>query len=136
MININGGCHCGEIKFEATVNEEKVILCHCSDCQTLSGTAFRSVVMSKPDGLVFTKGTPKEYVKIAESGNQRAQGFCQNCGSAIYATSVDTINRVYGIRVGCVEQRNELIPSCQIWCRSSVPWIKEIADLPSFDTVP
>jgi hypothetical protein len=136
MININGGCHCGEIEFDAIVDENKVILCHCIDCQKLSGTAFRSVVISEPNGFTLTKGVIKEYVKVAESGNQRAQGFCQNCGSALYATSVDKLNRVYGIRAGSVEQRNELRPKFQIWCRSSVPWIKEIADLPTFDTIP
>lgn len=136
MKKINGGCHCGELAFEAVVDENKVILCHCSDCQKLSGTAFRSVVMSVTQGLTFTKGKAKEYVKIAESGNPRAQGFCQDCGSAIYATSVEKSNRVYGIRVGSIEQRNELMPSSQIWCRSSVPWLSEINEIPTFSTIP
>ena len=136
MININGGCHCGEVEFEAVVDENKVMLCHCIVCQKLSGTAFRSVVISEPNGLTLTKGKAKEYIKIAESGNERAQGFCQNCGSALYATSVDKENRVYGIRAGCVEQRNELTPTCQIWGRSSVPWLNKIADLPTFETIP
>lgn len=135
-MHINGSCHCGEITFEAEVDENKVMLCHCLDCQKLSGTAFRTVVVSEPNGLTFTKGKTKEYVKVAESGNQRAQGFCQDCGSAIYATSVNTSNRVYGIRAGCIEQRNLLLPKSQIWCRSSVPWLKEINNIPAFDTVP
>ena len=29
-------------------------------------------------------GKPKEYVKTAESGGKRAQGFCPDCGTAIY----------------------------------------------------
>ena len=136
MMQINGGCHCGEIEFEAEVDENKVIICHCLDCQRLSGTAFRSVVVSEPDGVKFTKGKVKEYIKIAESGNQRAQGFCENCGSALYATSVEPLNRVYGIRAGCIEQRNLLTPKNQIWCRSAVPWLKDIADIPMFHTIP
>ncbi|WP_353615510.1 GFA family protein [Colwellia sp. PAMC 21821] len=136
MMHINGSCHCGEITFEAEVDENKVKICHCNDCQKLSGTAFRSVAVSEPNSFIFTKGKTKEYVKVAENGNQRAQGFCQHCGSAIYATSVDTLNRVYGIRVGCIEQRDLLVPKSQIWCRSAVPWINEIATIPAFDTVP
>jgi len=136
MMHINGSCHCGEITFEAEVDENKVLLCHCHDCQKLSGTAFRSVVVSEPDGLTFTKGKPKEYVKVAESGNHRAQGFCQNCGSAIYATSVDPSNRVYGIRAGCIDQRDILVPKSQIWFSSAVPWLNEIKHIPAFDTVP
>lgn len=136
MIHINGSCHCGEITFEAEVDENKVILCHCLDCQKLSGTAFRSVVISEPNGLTFTKGKTKEYIKVAESGNKRAQGFCQNCGSAIYATSEEPTNRVYGIRAGCIEQRNLLIPKSQIWHNSAVPWLDEISNIPAFETTP
>lgn len=136
MINITGGCHCGEISFEAQIDPNKVMICHCNDCQKLSGTAFRSIVISEPNGLTFTKGKTKEYIKIAESGNHRAQGFCQNCGSALYATSVEQENRIYGIRLGTVDQRNELIPSCQIWHRSSAPWLSTINNIPAFETTP
>ncbi|XQW86910.1 GFA family protein [Thalassotalea piscium] len=135
-MHINGGCHCGEITFEAEVDENKVMLCHCNDCQKISGTAFRSVVVSEPDGIVFTKGKPKEYIKVAESGNRRAQGFCQQCGSSLYATSEEPTNRVYGIRAGCLEQRDQLVPKSQIWFRSAVPWLKEIKNIPAFDTTP
>ncbi|MGB2742216.1 MAG: GFA family protein [Cognaticolwellia sp.] len=135
-MHITGSCHCGEITFEAEVDENKVLLCHCHDCQKLSGTAFRSVVVSEPEGLTFTKGKPKEYVKVADSGNHRAQGFCQNCGSAIYATSEDTSNRVYGIRAGCIDQRDILVPKSQIWYSSAVPWLNEVTNIPAFDTVP
>lgn len=136
MINITGGCHCGEVTFQASVDPKKVLICHCSDCQKLSGSTFRSVVMSQANGVTFTKGEAKEYIKVAESGNQRAQGFCSNCGSALYATSVEKTNRVYGIRVGVVDQRNELIPHFQIWHRSAVPWLNKLNSLPAFDTVP
>ena len=61
----------------------------------ISGAPFRTVVMSMPDAVTFTGATPKEYIKIAESGNQRAQGFCANCGTALYATSVGEGERIY-----------------------------------------
>ena len=43
-MHIDGGCHCGNISYEAEIDPEKVIVCHCTDCQELSGTAFRTVV--------------------------------------------------------------------------------------------
>ncbi|WDE08902.1 GFA family protein [Thalassomonas viridans] len=135
-MKITGGCHCGELKYQARIDPDKVLICHCTDCQQLSGTAFRTVVVSEPDGLIFTRGQAKEYIKTAESGNKRAQGFCANCGSAIYATSADKSNRIYGIRVGSVHQRNELVPSSQIWCRSSVPWLEQLPDMTEYETVP
>ena len=43
-MRIEGGCHCGFIKYEGDADPEKTAICHCTDCQTLSGSAFRTVV--------------------------------------------------------------------------------------------
>ncbi|WP_331497935.1 GFA family protein [Pseudoalteromonas sp.] len=101
-MQITGRCHCGEVTYQAQVDENKVFNCHCTDCQIISGAPFRTVVMSMPDAVTFTGATPKEYIKIAESGNQRAQGFCANCGTALYATSVGEGERIYGLRLGAL----------------------------------
>jgi len=135
-MKINGSCHCGKITFEADIDPNKVRICHCIDCQKLSGTAFRTTVMSEPNGVTFITGSAKEYIKIAANGNRRAQGFCPDCGSSLYATTENKKNRIYGIRVGTLEQRNELTPRFQIWCRSAFPWLQSINSLPAFETSP
>lgn len=33
MNTYTGGCHCGAVRFEATVSLEKVIECNCSHCE-------------------------------------------------------------------------------------------------------
>ncbi len=40
-MKVDGGCHCGAIKIEAEADPEKTQVCHCTDCQTATGTAFR-----------------------------------------------------------------------------------------------
>ena len=132
-MKINGQCHCGDIVYTAEIDETKVVSCHCSDCQEMSSGPFRSAVISLPNSVIFSAGKPKEYVKIAESGNKRAQGFCGNCGTSLYATSVDGSDKVYGLRIGAIKQREQLTPKAQIWCRSSVPWLKKLSDIAAFD---
>src|SRR5688500_4353388 len=80
-MKIDGGCHCGSIQYEAQIDPQHVVICHCTDCQTLSGTAFRTVVRAPGPGFRITRGTPKKYVKTAESGNKRVQAFCADCGT-------------------------------------------------------
>ncbi|BDF95302.1 MULTISPECIES: GFA family protein [Pseudoalteromonas] len=135
-MQITGRCHCGEVTYTAEVDENKVINCHCTDCQIIASAPFRTVVISHPNAVTFTAAAPKEYIKIAESGNKRAQGFCGNCGTSLYATSVGEGDKVYGLRLGAVEQREQLIPKAQIWCRSSPSWLKEINNIKGFETVP
>jgi hypothetical protein len=135
-MKVTGSCHCGSIEFEANVDAEKILICHCNDCQKLSGTSFRTVAMSEVNGLTYIKGRAKEYIKTAESGNRRAQGFCGHCGSSLYATNESPIDRIYGIRIGVLDQRHSLKPSSQIWCNASVKWLNQLNSIPTFDTVP
>ena len=65
-------------------------------------------------------GQPKLYVKTAESGAQRVQAFCADCGSPIYATSAGEGPKVFGIRLGTASQRQELAPARQFWAAFGV----------------
>lgn len=129
-MKIDGKCHCGFITYEAEIDPEKVGICHCTDCQTLSGTAFRTLVMVPDDDFTILSGEPKIYVKTGESGAKREQSFCPECGSPFYSTSVGDGPKVYNIRLGTVRQRDELMPKFQYWSRSALHW------LPDLDTVP
>ncbi|RVA60582.1 GFA family protein, partial [Mesorhizobium sp. M7A.F.Ca.CA.001.08.1.1] len=95
-MRIDGGCHCGAITYEAEVDPEKTTICHCTDCQQLTGTAFRLTVPAPESNYRITKGTPKVYIKIVASGAKRTQAFCADCGSHLYATSVGDGPKVYG----------------------------------------
>jgi hypothetical protein len=129
-MQIDGACHCGHITFRAQIDPEEVLICHCTDCQTLSGTAFRVVAFTSVDGFELVTGTPKIYVKIADSGNEREQAFCPECGTPLYASSVGGGPRRYGVRVGAVRQRAELVPKKQFWCRSEQAWVGDVGKLP------
>jgi hypothetical protein len=125
-MQIDGGCHCGSIKYEAEVDPSKVVICHCTDCQTLSGSAFRTVVQALPGTFRLISGTPKVYVKTGESGNKREQTFCADCGSPIYSAAPGPEPKVVGLRVGTIRQRDRLVPGDQYWFRSSQAWLRDL----------
>jgi hypothetical protein len=129
-MKVTGSCHCGAIAYEAVVNPNSVRICHCTDCQRLTGTAFRAGIPSLPGTFMLKWGTPKIYIKTAESGTGRAHGFCPDCGTPIYATSTEPNPQVYGLRVGGIDQRAEFGPPArQIWCRSALPWSMNISGI-------
>jgi len=127
-MNIDGSCHCGKISYEAEINPDKVILCHCTDCQTISGAPYRANVPVAPD-RVKLRGQPKTYLKTADSGNKLVLTFCPDCGSALYSARMDN-PVVLNLRLGAVRQRAQLIPKAQFWCRSAMPWAMDISDIP------
>ena len=132
-MKVDGACHCGQITFTAEVDPERTFVCHCTDCQVISGTAFRVVVRTPEENFELLTGAPKTYVKTAESGALRAQTFCGDCGTPLYATSVDDGPKQFGLRVGCLKQRDRLVPGRQFWTRSALAWLSRLAALPATD---
>lgn len=129
-MKIDGACHCGQITFEAEVDPEKTSICHCTDCQALSGAPYRASVPAARDQFRVLTGEPAIYVKVAESGNKRAQAFCPRCGSPIYATAFGDPTAILNIRVGTIRQREEFSPKRQIWTRSRQPWTTDLSAIP------
>ena len=127
-MRIDGGCHCGKITYEADIDPDKAGLCHCTDCQTLTSSAFSLFVPVAKENF-HLRGEPRVYVKTAESGNRRAQAFCPECGTRIYA-SAEKDPLVFNLRLGTVRQRAALSPRAQIWCRSALPWVNGLSSVP------
>ena len=128
-MDVTGRCQCGAITYKASVDPEKVTLCHCTDCQIFSGSAYRAAVPAPAQTFKLLSGQPKIYIKTAESGNKRAQAFCANCGSAIYASAVSD-TPFYSLRVGALDQRASLPPRRQIWCQSALSWSASLEGIP------
>ena len=129
-MQVEGACHCGQITFEAEIDPDQVRICHCADCQMLSGSAFRVSAPAAEASFRLLSGTPKLYVKTADSGAQRVQAFCADCGTQIYSTSVAGDDRTFGIRMGTLAQRARLVPKGQLWCRSRLPWLPTLPGTP------
>ena len=127
-MKIEGSCHCGKIGYQAEINPARVIICHCADCQTISGAPFRAAVSVKAENFKLS-GQPKTYVKTADSGNKVALSFCADCGTALYSGALEN-PVVFNLRLGAVKQRAELTPQAQFWCRSAMPWVMDISRLP------
>ena len=130
-MKVHGSCHCGRIALEAELDPAKVGVCHCTDCQALSGSAFTVYAQVPREGFRLLRGEPRIYVKTAESGNRRAQAFCGECGSRLWAAA-EKDTPVYNLRVGTLRERAELRPQTQLWCRSSMPWLGELGAVPKF----
>ena len=128
IMHIEGACHCGAISFTAEVDPSRVMVCHCTDCQILSGSPFRAVAPA-PIETFKLQGEPRLYIKTAESGTKRIQAFCPACGTPLYSTAVENSKQVV-LRLGSLKQRAELTPVLQIWQRSSLSWANNLSNIP------
>jgi len=134
-MKISGGCFCGYITYEATVDPDRIGICHCTDCQTFSGSAFRTGALASKDNFRLLTGKPKIYVKTAQSGARRAQAFCPECGTNLYSSAAED-PQVFSIRTATARQRDQLVPTAQIWCRSAQAWAMDLDQMKKFPEQP
>jgi hypothetical protein len=81
-MNIDGQCHCGRVTYQAEIDPAQVSICHCTDCQTLTGSPYRVTVICSEAQVRITGQAPKIYAKTGDNGRTRYQHFCGD-GSAI-----------------------------------------------------
>ena len=122
-MHIDGACHCGKVSYEAEVDPERVIICHCTDCQTISGAPYRVNVGVLTKNITL-KGEAKTYAKRGDSGEWLTTAFCGECGAALYSSKEGA--PAMWLRMGTVRQRAELPPKMQGYCRSALPWSMDI----------
>ena len=135
-MQVQGQCYCGAIAYEAQVEPGTATVCHCTDCQAHSGSAFRTNIPAPAAGFRLTRGTPRPYIKTAASGNRRVLAFCDVCGSSLYACAADN-PQTYSLRLGTITQKHELgTPQRQIWTRRRLAWVTLPEDIDAFDGQP
>ena len=128
-MQVHGSCHCANIRYEAVVDPEQTTICHCTDCQKLTGSAYRVSVPAHEGSFRLLAGEPRIYVKTGDNGARRAQAFCPDCGSPLFTYDVDD-PAIHGLRVGCIAERKALVPRQQKWCGSALGWTENLAGMP------
>src|SRR5438067_8553837 len=103
-MKVQGRCHCGEITYEAEVEPGSVNVCHCRDCQMLTGSAFRANIAAPAERFCILTGKPREYVKVTDSGARRVHAFCGSCGSPVYSCAPQD-PKTYSLRLGALSEQ-------------------------------
>ena len=133
-MKVDGSCHCGNITYDAEINPDRVVICHCTDCQTFSSAPYRVSVIRVRWENFRLHGAPKIYSKTGGSGRKILVAFCGDCGSALYSTSEG--GERLNLRIGAIKQRHALIPRAQGFCRSAMPWATNIDGIPKIPDPP
>ncbi|HVI23882.1 MAG TPA: GFA family protein [Myxococcales bacterium] len=76
----SGSCHCGNVRYEATMTLDKVMECNCSICGRIG--AMRAFVPATEFKLLSGEDSLKDY----QFGKQHLHHmFCKNCGIHTFA---------------------------------------------------
>jgi hypothetical protein len=135
-MKVEGHCHCGAIAYEADVEPGTINICHCGDCQMLTGSVFRANIQAPAHSFRFIRGEPRQYIKTGDTGAKRVHAFCETCGGPVYSSAAEN-PQSYSLRIGALKQRYELgVPRQQIWTKRRFSWLSRLLDVPEVDGQP
>ena len=131
-----GGCQCGVISYELLGPPITLYRCHCTDCQTASGSAFGMSMWVKKDDFKLTSGILKSFVRIADSNAKVESFFCGSCGVRIYAKAAVLESEHIVLKPGTLQDTDDLRPSADIWIESKQEWFELPTDTKHFQGQP
>lgn len=119
---LTGGCQCGALRYEIRAEPLTVYVCHCTECQHQSGSAFGMSVMVPRPAFVYTKGNPRRWKRVADSGRAIESDMCESCG--VRPVNHPSANdKVSIVKPGTLDDTRWLHPVGHIWTKSAQPWV-------------
>ena len=118
---LTGSCLCGAIQYSVDAEVKELRACHCKSCQKVSGAQGTVNAILPSSVFKITRGQPKRYTTVADSGRTLNRYFCGECGSAIYSQREATPEMVV-VRAGSMDNAGDMKVTAHIWTTSKRPW--------------
>jgi hypothetical protein len=123
LLPMIGGCCCGAIRYEITSFPLLLYACHCTNCQSASGSAFALNMPVATKGFRVVTGEPKGWHHLSPSGAEVASWFCGDCGSRIYGSRKSRPESI-NLRAGTLDDTTWLVPAAHMFMKSAQSWVQ------------
>lgn len=117
-----GGCLCGEVRYEVADLPDSAYLCHCRSCQRAHAAPYAALVIVPPANVRVTAGTPARYERTSDSGNMTFREFCPRCGSHLFSGNT-AFDQFMSVKVMTLDEPNRVEPGRHVWVESAVDWV-------------
>jgi hypothetical protein len=131
---MTGGCLCGAVRYRAAGTPDFQGLCHCRDCQRLSGGGHVGF-MCFPTGRVTIEGQTLAHKGVGGSGQPADRHYCPQCLSQLFGFT-DVLPGKTNIYAGSLDDNSQFEPTFAIFVRSRPPWDRSSQSLQCFETLP
>ena len=130
-----GGCACGEIRYALEGEPLAVTICHCTQCQQQSGSAFSMSMIVPRDRFRLLAGAPSTFETQADSGASKDCVFCPTCGVRLY-NALSSMPATINVKPGTLDDTSGIEPKLEVWCSSKQDWLELPERRPRFGQNP
>ena len=123
MAKLDGSCLCGKVTYSCATEPVATAVCHCTDCQKQTGTAFSVIVAVPREALRVEGDSLASFTTVGtDSGQNVSRQFCRECSSPITSLA-DAMPQLAFIKAGTLHDTSWLEPQMHVWCDSAQPWV-------------
>lgn len=119
-----GGCACGAVRYRLSSPPLFVHCCHCTNCQTETGSAFVINALIEHDRVELLVGAPAPVLTPSDSGRGQTIWRCPACHVALWSNYAGAGPRFHFVRAGTLDRPSALPPDIHIYTRSKLPWVR------------
>ncbi|MGN6820917.1 MAG: GFA family protein [Sphingomonas sp.] len=123
MAGLEGGCACGAVRYRLASAPMIVHCCHCTNCQTETGSAFVINAVIEAERVALLSGAPEPVMTPSESGKGQEIVRCPTCHVALWSHYAGSGRKSAFVRVGTLDDPARLPPDVHIYTRSKLPWV-------------
>ena len=133
--NSQGGCICGAVRYQIIAEPIALFACHCSDCQTVTGSGYVLALRIPYGGVTVIQGEVKCYERTEADERRRMIHRCPHCLTVLWSERPDSkaYVTIYG---GTLDDSPQLRPVAHIWTREAQAWLKLPQDALLYDENP
>lgn len=121
-----GGCSCGQVRYRMNTAPMIVHCCHCTWCQTQTGSAFVINALIEAEQVEILHGEVEEITTPSPSGKGQTIARCPVCRVAVWSNYFmgGLRDRVRFVRVGTLDEPGLVPPDVHIFTTTKLPWVQ------------
>lgn len=120
---LEGGCTCRAVRYRMLTRPLFVHCCHCTWCRRETGTAFALNALIEADRVLLLEGEVEIVHTPSLSGRGQKISRCPQCRIAVWSNYAGAGDLVHFVRVGTLDQPDQLPPDIHIYTSTKQPWV-------------
>ncbi|MBI2994508.1 MAG: GFA family protein [Gammaproteobacteria bacterium] len=125
---IEGGCHCGAVRYRIEGELIDAGYCHCDICRQTTGAPVLAWATFPFGAFHYTQGAPTVY----HSSDWGQREFCGGCGTQFcYHERKDPES--IDVNIGTLDDPEQFEPEYHIFVAEQLEWFDVDDDLPRYD---
>ena len=129
--SISGQCHCGSVKWTATLPHKIALNCHCNMCRSLSGADYSSWLVIPSEQFSILSGS--EALTEYQASEQFSKSFCKKCGSTVSCINNDKFPGHIYVAKGNISTDFDIPAEIQVFTKFKAGWVKIDESIPVFN---